>query len=327
MTYEDLTEYETYLAAKGVKDRRMSYLRRLREVTGKPLMDLSALEINGWIASLAISPKTHQTIVSYVKNALKYLNGGEFPDVCKTIARAHGKTLVPRVKSAQELLTPGEVEDLIHATPRADLKALIALGVATGARPSELLNLNREDVEFVMKNGVPGVRISVRQSKTDTPRTIITPDVRALRYLKEWMGPEDGTGPLWTFQGPRTYWKYLKRLGKKAGIAKNVYPYLFRHMRGTVLYDAAPDVRDAQMGWTPGSNMYANYTHLRPEKIEDVIFDREGGPSQTPFEQLESKLEEFGKYLADFAAEYGPILEIGDGKAEDLISRMLGRKN
>ncbi len=275
--YEDLAEYDASLRARGVKDNRMSYLRRLREATGKPLLDLSAREINEWIAGLAIAPKTQQGVVSYVKNALKYLNGGDFPPVCKQIAHRKGKTLIPRVKSARELLTEGEVEGLIAATPRTDLKALIALHIATGARPAEVLTLDWEDFEFASVNGTSVVRVSIRETKTQSPRTIVTPNERAIRYLKEWQKSGNGTGPVWTFQKPNTYWKYLKRLAKKAGIAKNVYPQLFRHMRGAELYDAPPNARDNQMGWTPGSNMYANYTHLRPDEVEDVIIEREGG--------------------------------------------------
>lgn len=63
-------------------------------------------------------------------------------------------------------------------------------------------------------------------------------------------------------------------------------------MRATDLYDAPPNVRDAQMGWTPGSNMFANYTHLRPEKVEDVILEREGAPVLEPAEDIHRRLDE-----------------------------------
>ncbi len=291
--FEDLEEYGAYLQANGVKDRRMSYLRRLREAYGKPLLELSAMELNAWIGGLAIAPTTHQLVVSYVRNALKYLNGGDFPAVSKQIARRKGKTQVSRVKSARELLTEEEVEDLIAATPRADLKALIALHEATGTRPAEILTLDREDLQFVSVKGVSVLRVSIRKTKTQSPRTVSTPDKRAIRYLREWLKTGNGTGPLWTFHSPQTYWKKLKNLTKKAGISKNVYPYLFRHMRGTELYDAPPDVRDIQMGWTPGSNMYANYTHLRPDQVEEAIIEREAGPvEKSPKERITQLMKE-----------------------------------
>lgn len=291
-TYADLGRYEIDLRNRSVKDpSRLSYLKRLRETYGKPLLDLSAEEINAWIASLGVAPSTHRLVTNYVKNALKFLNGGEPPAVSRRITRPKGKPL-SRIRSARELLTPSQVEDLIHASRRLDLKALIALHVATGARPSELLNLDRADVEFVTVKGVPAVRVRIRKTKTDSPRSIITFDARTLRWLKEWMGTGDGTGPLWTFHRPRVYWRYLKELAFKAGIEKNVYPYLFRHMRATELYDAPPNVRDAQMGWTPGSNQFANYTFLRPEQVEDAIWKREAGPTETPAEQLRRKFLE-----------------------------------
>lgn len=168
-TYADLRRYGTDLERRSVKDpSRMSYLKRLREAYGKPLLDLSADEINGWIAGLGVAPSTHRLVMNYVKNALKFLNGGEPPAVSRRITRPKGKAL-PRIRVPRELLTPGEVEEMIHTSRRLDLKALIALHVATGARPSELLNLNREDVEFVTKKGVPAVRIWIVKTKTDSP--------------------------------------------------------------------------------------------------------------------------------------------------------------
>lgn len=304
MTKEsDLAEYETYLAAKGVKDRRMSYLRRLRAAYGKPLIELSAMEINGWMAGLTIAPKTHQAVVSYVRNALKYLNGGEVPSVSKQIASRKGAAkLISRVKDPAELLTDAEVEGLISATPRADMKALLALHRATGARTEELLRLRWENITSGHRDGKDYLNVSIRDTKTGIPRVVFAAKPLALRYLKEWKNTGNGTGSLWTFRGARTYWKYLKRLALKAGIApaKNVYPRLFRHTRATEIFDWPSDVRDAQMGWVPGSNMHAQYTHLRPEASLEIVLERDAGSVvETPSEELQRRFDEIVAMIQD----------------------------
>ncbi len=316
--YKDLKDYEAYLRASGIKDSRMSYLRRLREAYGKPLLKLSAQQINGWIAGLAIAPSTHQLVTTYLKTALKYLNGGDFPPVCKQIARRSGSS-APRVKAPQDLLTDDEVERLINATPRLDLKALVALQRATGARSGEVLRLDWEDVEFAPVNGVSSIRISIRETKTRTPRTVITPSERAIRYLKEWQKSGTGAGPVWTFRSQKTWWTYFKALGKKAGIRKNIYPHLLRHTRGTDLYDAPPNVRDNQMGWKPGSKMYANYTHLRPDQVEDTIIEREGGPPEPEAETAARALVSIQARIAASPDVEKALLEMQELQAQILI--------
>ncbi len=294
--WKDLARYEEELEARGVRRMpRMSYLNRLRAEYDRPLMDLSAGEINAWIGSLSASLSTHRSVVSHVKNALKFLNGGEMPRVCKHIVTRRGSQ-PSRVQVASELPTKEEIDKLIAATPRADIRALIALSVASGARPSELLRLRREDCILGDVKGSPVLRLSIRKTKTGKPRTVTVFDDRARHFFEEWRNGRDD-GLLWDFKNSRAWWKALKALAKTAGLDRiNWYPYLLRHTRGTELYDAPPAVRDAQMGWKPGSNMYANYTHLRPDQWEDALLEREGGTPDPVVERL-AKAETFMRLM------------------------------
>lgn len=291
---EDLARYADELRYRGVQaGPRMSYLRRLSEAYGKPLLDLSDGEINGWIAGLPVSLMTHQSVVAYVKNALKFLNGGEDPPVSKRIVRRRGKAR-SRVRGLEQFPSDAQVEQLLNATPRLDLKALIALHVATGARPAEMLNLTWESVAFVTSNGRPALRVSIRESKTGSPRTLITPDERALRLLEEWKRAGSGNGPVWTSRNKTVYWKACHRLGIRAGLPMRIYPELFRHMRATKLLelDYPQAVRDELMGWNQGSAQWANYTKLSTAKVEDEVMEREGGSSDPLAERL-AKAETF----------------------------------
>lgn len=298
MTWEeDLGRYEADCRQRGIQTGpRMSYLGRLGKRYDRPLMDLSAGEINGWIGSLSASLATHKTVVAHVKNALKFLNGGTMPPVCKRIVARRG-SVPSRVLAASDLPTSPEIDQLIASTPRADLRALIALSVGSGARPSELLRLHRDDVTEGTVKGAPVLRLAIRRTKTGDPRTVTVFDPRALHFMAEWSNGRD-EGPLWEFRDYAAWTKVLKRLAKTAGLTRiNWYPYLLRHMRGTQLYDAPADVRDAQMGWKPGSGQAANYTHLRPDQWEDALFDREGEVVEEPTEELKRILTQLRDFV------------------------------
>ncbi len=259
-------------------------------------MHLTAQKINAWIGSLSASLATHKTIVGPVKNTLKFLNGGEMPNVCKRITARRG-TVQSRVLAPTDLPTEEEIDALIASTPRADYRALIALSVGSGCRPSELLRLRREDAVPGTVKGAPVLRLSIRRTKTGKPRTVTVFDTRARHYFEEWKNGRD-IGPLWAFRDYAAWTKVLKTMARKAGLTRiNWYPYLFRHMRGTELYDAPPEVRDAQMGWIPGSNQAANYTHLRPDQWEDALFDREGIEVMSPADELNRVMAELVAFM------------------------------
>ncbi len=302
---EDLARYEDELRYRGVQSGpRMSYLRRLSEAYGgRPLLDLTDGEINEWVAGLPVSLMTHQSVVAYIKNALKFLNGGEAPSVSKRVVRRRGKAR-SRVRGLEEFPSEVQVEQLLNATPRLDLKALISLHIATGARPSEMLNLTWENVAFVTNNGGRALRISIRESKTDEPRTLITPDERTLRLLDEWKRAGSGTGPVWTSRNVTVYWKACHRLGIRAGLLMRIYPELFRHMRATELLelDYPQAVRDALMGWKEGSGQWANYTKLSTAQVEEEVMKREGSEEGGSPEEI--AMLKLSKAIGEFQASF-----------------------
>ena len=69
-----------------------------------------------------------------------------------------------------------------------------------------------------------------------------------------------------------TEWKVFKKIARKAGIEKKVYPHLFRHSRATQL---ARYLTEMEMkiffGWSKNSNMPSVYVHLSGRDIDEKI--------------------------------------------------------
>ncbi len=284
--YEDLAEYADHLRASGAVGeqsiyQRLSYLRRLREAYGKPLIQLTAKEIEAWLAGLVISPSSRRTVLVYLRHALKVLNGGEDSKLAKRLPKPRrGSATASRIKTPEELLTEDEVKRIVAAFPSKDMAAITALMYGLGARPSDVLRLKRVEMKILQRDGSTYIEAQIPDSK-GKPRVAYTAKPWVIQAVREWLKAHPG-GEL-AFPSPRggsraegAYCFAIKMAAERAGIDKRVYPYLLRHVRATELYDAPPAVRDAQMGWTGGSKMWANYTHLRTEEVRDAILEREG---------------------------------------------------
>jgi hypothetical protein len=66
----------------------------------------------------------------------------------------------------------------------------------------------------------------------------------------------------------------LKRIVKKSGITKRVYPHLFRHSRVTHLL-GNHQINESQckvfFGWSPESGMLSEYSHLVSNDVNEAI--------------------------------------------------------
>ncbi|MEE9237428.1 MAG: tyrosine-type recombinase/integrase [Thermoplasmata archaeon] len=309
--YADLREYANHLrAGRKVSElsiyQRLNYLRRLRVAYDKPLRDLSAQEIESWLAGLNLAPTSHRTILVYLRHALKVLNDGDTPRLAKRLPKPkRGAAMVSRVRVPGELLTEEQIRDLMMAFPSKDLSAITALLYGLGARPSDVLELKRDDLQLKKEGQTPYLEAQILDSKGH-PRVAYTAKPWVIQTVQMWLEAHPGgdllfPSPRGGRRTPEGYRKALKRAAKQVGLKLRIYPYLLRHVRATELYDAPPAVRDAQMGWTPGSKMWANYTHLKPEKVREAILKREGVEAVRT--ELEAKMEVTTELVMDALLE------------------------
>jgi len=193
-----------------------------------------------------------------------------------------GREADRRNKLRDKLVTPEEYGALMGAADHPRLRALLATLYESAARPGEVLGLRLRDVEF--RERYAQIRVSGKTGE----RTI--PLVRAIPYLRAWLqvhpDRNNESTPLFLTSyhgrpkplGSAGLQMAFKRLKRKAGIERRLYPYMFRHTRLTELADK--DLGEFKMkvlaGWTPNSRMAARYIHLSGRSSLAPILEIEG---------------------------------------------------
>lgn len=82
----------------------------------------------------------------------------------------------------------------------------------------------------------------------------------------------------------------IKKIAKRAGIKKRIYPHLFRHTRATRLLAKVPESIGAKyMGWVSGSKMVGAYIHLASEDVDEAILRMHGIKTNGNNKDLEVK--------------------------------------
>jgi hypothetical protein len=107
-----------------------------------------------------------------------------------------------------------------------------------------------------------------------------------LEWLEEHPFRDEPDAPLWcslasNSEGKRLSYVHfrgiIKRLACKAGIKKDVWPYLYRHTSLTAMAKVFTEARLEQFaGWTYGSKMTRRYVHFSARDLEDAVLELHG---------------------------------------------------
>jgi len=159
------------------------------------------------------------------------------------------------------ILTKEELQLMIDNANSFRNRVLLEVLYEAGLRIGELMNISRGDVTFdkhgalILVNGKTGVR-----------RVRVIHSAMGLKKLLE-KKPKP-------FAVSRQYIenKIIKKMARRAGITKRVYPMLFRHTRATHL---AKHLTDRELcfffGWSKDSKMPYKYVHLSGRDLDDKI--------------------------------------------------------
>jgi hypothetical protein len=114
----------------------------------------------------------------------------------------------------------------------------------------------------------------------------------------------------------------LQKIAKRAGIAKKVNPYNFRHSRATYLASRLTEAQlEEYLGWVHGSASPRSYVHLSGRDVDDKILELHGLKKEDEGTEPTVKACPFCKTLNTFDAMVCHTckrpLEI---RAEDVIS-------
>jgi len=187
----------------------------------------------------------------------------------------------PRV-TPEKLLTSEDFNALIKATENRRDRAMTYVLFEAALRPGELLTMRVSGVEFkadyclISANGKTGIKR--------------IPLVVSSRPLLDWLSEhpfrDTPNAPLWcaldrcSFGQRLSYGHFhriLKHLAKRAGLRKDVWPYLYRHTSLTAMAKVFTECRLEQFaGWTYGSKMTRRYVHFSARDLEDAMLELHG---------------------------------------------------
>lgn len=211
------------------------------------------------------------------------------------------------------LFNKKDIEKLIRAAETLRWKAFIMLAFETGARPQELQDLKWQHIKFEDGYGL----VQLYSKKTGSSRSF--PIKEAVIHLKRWkkefcypdIKEEDYVFPSPFYRHkPMTTSAFLinlKEIGKRAGINRNIFTYLFRHSRAHFLYDKLPQKKvEKLMGHTDMADIYAHMSNEQAiqSMLKEIYHIEELSESDN---QKMIEMEERIKHLEDTLGNIGAI--------------------
>lgn len=267
------------------------YLQRFAEFyEGRDLASLSLDEVHSYQLFLnryvdkrehVLGVKTQNYHLIALRAFLKYLARNDIPSLSPE--KVDLKKIPERIV---DFLTRDELERLMEviqlekrAGPRD--RAMLETLYSTGLRVSELVNLNRSQVDLERRE------FTVR-GKGKKPRIVFLSE-RCVKWLKLYLSERtDNWEPVFiSFSRNRsdeelglgerrrltayTVEEVVRRAGKMAGIGKRVTPHLLRHSFATDLLHNGADIRSVQemLGHSSITTTQI-YTHSTNERLREV---------------------------------------------------------
>jgi site-specific recombinase XerD len=235
---------------------------------------------NGRGGTLKKVTQAYQAVV--IRTFLKYLAKQNVS------ALAAEKIEVGRIPDRQvDFLELEEVERLIAAAGDTNIrslrdKAILELFFSSGLRVSELVNLNRENVnlnkgEFSIRGKGGKLRmVFISHSAKETLKNYLNKrgDVDPalfVAYVKKGLVNKKNQKRESLRLTPRSVQRLVKHYAKKAGIVKDVHPHTLRHSFATDLLVNGADIRSVQSMLGHSSITTTQiYTHITDERLKEI---------------------------------------------------------
>jgi len=251
------------------------YLNRLSDEKGRPASPDTRASRGGPLKKI-----TQNYHMIALRNFLKYLAKRDVKTLSADKVEL-GKTSERQI----DFLEMEEVERMFEAASAADQKslrdrAILELLFSSGLRVSELVNLNRDQVN--LRTGEFSVR-----GKGQKVRVVFVSD-RAKSAIERYMEKRNDIDPaLFVRVGikhlekknkagnlritPRTVQRIVKYYATKAGIVKDVHPHTLRHSFATDLIQNGADIRSVQemLGHSSVTTTQI-YTHVTNKQLKEV---------------------------------------------------------
>lgn len=214
-----------------------------------------------------------------LRGFLKYLSKRGIGSLDSTLVE-----LPKTVRKQVTFLHYDEVESLIEVVPDDEMglrdKAIVELLFSSGLRVSELVNLNKDDInlekrEFTVRGkGSKDRPVFVSQAAVDKISEYLESrddSLPAMFISYSRNGGKTDTSGDFRRLTPRSIQRMVSRYAKLAGITKHVSPHTMRHSFATDLLMNGADVRSVQgmLGHADISTTQV-YTHITDQHLKEV---------------------------------------------------------
>lgn len=241
-----------YLASKkldGLSELTLKgyaqHLKRFSECIYKNIEDIDAMDIRMYLAAYSkkgVKNSTIATEISILKSFFKWLEDEDY--IVKSPMRKIKQT--KKEKRIVKALTIEELEMLREGCKTLRERALIEVFYATGGRLSEVVGLNKDDIDWqAMCTTVFGKGSKER---------IVYFSYKALYHLKKYLLSRlDDNEALFVTErkphkrlGNRAVQREVKIIAKRTAITKNVHPHVLRHTFATLTLENGANLADVQ---------------------------------------------------------------------------------
>ncbi len=279
--------FQTYLAEekRASKNTISSYIRDITQFWAyigakniEAVADISRSDIEGYIDWMTKNGKSTATVSRSVASLKCFFTFLKQTGRLNTSPLTNIQT-VKTVKKLPQILTSREVELLLEQPECTDPKgyrdkAMLELLYATGIRVSELIALNKDDVN--LSTGL----ICCRSSDKERMIPLYPAAIKALsdyiNHVRNQMLAMPNEPALFVnMSGERMsrqgFWKIIKHYQEKAHIDKEITPHTLRHSFAAHLLENGADLRSLQemLGHADISSTQV-YTQLVKKQLKDV---------------------------------------------------------
>jgi len=282
-----LEQFKTYLTEEknASANTLASYLRDVTQFSAflgesgySGLGKATATEIDAYISSIKKAGKSNATIARCAAS-LKCFYAFLFRGDQVLVNPAADLVTEKSEKKLPQILSGKEVELLLEQPDCSDMKgyrdkAMLELLYATGIRVSELIGLNREDIN--LSAGVLRCRGKDKERLIPVYPAALKAVGDYLRLVRERLASSPDESALFVnMSGERMsrqgFWKVIKQYTQTARIEKDITPHTLRHSFAAHLLENGADLRSIQemLGHADISSTQI-YAQLVKKQLKDV---------------------------------------------------------
>ena len=235
------------------------------------------------IRRLHLRPNTERKYLQHLKTFIGWLDERGIIEIdLQKIDRVKAPAAEWITKTPSQMLTIDEVQRVITGCRTSRDRAMLAVLYEGALRPIEVTDLDWRQIEFDRY----GAKL-ITDGKTGKRRHIRL--LMSAQYLAAWQAdyPGDATGDAPVFLRSRgsparitrgAMRKIIDRAAHRAGVEKEIHPYLFRHSRIThwVETGLSESVIKLQSWGNLKSPMLATYAHVSDAAIDAAMLEHAG---------------------------------------------------